>query len=58
MESEIKCQCCGTTEDVCLLETDIGICVLRKWICRECYEKSTGKYFVDMLNGESMYAKE
>lgn len=31
-----KCQCCGKTENVCLIETQKGTFTIRKYLCEEC----------------------
>lgn len=55
---ENKCQCCGKTENVCLIETQKGTFTIRKYLCEECYSRIKGKGFVDLLNHEPMFVEE
>jgi hypothetical protein len=55
---ENKCQCCGKTENVCLIETQKETFTIRKYLCEECYSRSKGKGFVDLLNNELMFVKD
>lgn len=47
-DNELRCQYCGTHNDVHIVEDQKGLFSITKYLCLDCYKLSTGKKFVEL----------